>query len=85
MLNVGAYTPKPTDVVAVRLPEVPVIVTLYWPMVALLLADNVSTLLPDVALALHDAVTPLGSEDVTARLTLPLNPLICCTYIVVAA
>jgi hypothetical protein len=61
-------------VVAVRLPDVPVTVTVYWPMVAELAAVSVRVLLPEVGLVPHDAVTPLGKVDVTERLTLPLNP-----------
>lgn len=60
--------------VAVRLPDVPVMVKEYWPMVAEVLAVSVSRLLPDVGFVPHDAVTPPGKVDVTARLTLPVNP-----------
>jgi len=63
-----------TVVVAVRLPAVPVMVNGVVPGVAELFAASVSTLLPDVGFVPHDAVTPLGSVDVTARLTLPVNP-----------
>ena len=44
------------------------------PIGAVLLAVSVSRSLPVGELALHDAVTPLGSPD-AAKLTLPLNPL----------
>ena len=56
------------------MPDVPVMVKGYWPTIAELLAVSVSKLVPDVGLVPHDAVTPLGKPDVTARLTLPLNP-----------
>jgi hypothetical protein len=46
----------------------------YWPTVAELLAVNVSKLVPEVGFVPHDAVTPLGKADVTARFTLPVNP-----------
>lgn len=61
------------EVVAVTLPEVPVIVTVAAPVVAVLLAVNVSTLLPVAGLVPNAAVTPLGSPD-AARVTLPVNP-----------
>lgn len=71
-------------VVAVRLPEVPVIVTAVFPAAAALVAVSVSTLVPDVGFVPHDAVTPLGSVDVTARVTFPVNPPASVTVIVVA-
>jgi hypothetical protein len=61
------------EVAAVRAPDVPVIVTVAFPNVAVLLAVSVSWLVPDVGFGFHDAVTPLGSP-VAAKLTLPLNP-----------
>jgi hypothetical protein len=73
-VNVCAYTPRESVVVAVRFPDVPVIVRLYWPMGAELLAVTVSKLYPDVGFVPHDAVTPTGKADVTARFTLPVNP-----------
>lgn len=68
-------------VVAVRLPEVPVIVTVADPVVAVLLAVSVSTLVPVVGLVLNAAVTPLGRPD-AARVTLPVNPPMSVTVIV---
>jgi hypothetical protein len=60
--------------VCVRLPEVPVIVTVAAPTVAVFAAINVSVL-DVVALAgLNDAVTPAG-KPLAARLTEPLKPL----------
>ena len=38
------------------------------------LAFSVSTLLPEVGLVLHDAVTPVGNADARARVTFPVNP-----------
>jgi hypothetical protein len=61
-------------VVAVKEPEVPVMVSVYCPRLALLLAVKVSMLLPVVGFGLKDAVTPLGRPEVRARFTLPLNP-----------
>jgi hypothetical protein len=60
-------------VVAVTDPAVPVIVTVYCPGAAALLAFSVSTLLAFVGLGAKDAVTPLGSP-VTARVALPVKP-----------
>jgi len=73
-VKVGAYTVRLRVVLAVREPEVPVMVRPTFAAGAELLAVRVSTLDPLVGLVLHDAVTPVGSADVTARLTLPLNP-----------
>jgi len=68
-----AFTVRETVVVAVRLPEVPVIVTVEVPVVAVELAVSVSTLVPLVGFVPNAAVTPLGRPD-AARVTLPVNP-----------
>ena len=68
-------------VVAVRLPEVPVIVTVDVPVVAVALAVRVSTLVPVVGLVPKVAVTPLGKPD-AASVTLPENPPTSVTEIV---
>ena len=60
-------------VLAVRLPEVPVMVTVDVPGAAELLAATVSILDAAVGLALNEAVTPVGRPE-AARVTLPLNP-----------
>jgi hypothetical protein len=60
-------------VLTVRLPEVPVMVALYCPGAAVLLAVSVSVLEPVAGFGEKEAVTPLG-RPVTARFTLPLNP-----------
>jgi hypothetical protein len=73
-VKVGAKIPKLTVVVADRLPEAPVIVRVLVPMLAELLAVSVSMLYPVVGFGVKEAVTPLGSPDVTARFTLPANP-----------
>ena len=62
-----------TLVVALRLPDVPVIVTVAGPAVAVLLAVSVSTLLFVAGLVPKVAVTPLG-RPLAARVTLPVNP-----------
>ena len=46
----------------------------YCPTTAELLVVSVRILIPEVGFALHVAVTPAGRPDVTARLTLPVNP-----------
>ena len=66
-------TVKATVVDAVRLPEVPVMVTVAAPVVAVLLAVSVSVLLPVVGLVPNTAVTPLGKPE-AASITLPVNP-----------
>lgn len=60
-------------VLAVVEPDVPVIVTVAEPVVALLPALNVSTLLPVVGFVPKEAVTPLGRPE-AASVTLPVNP-----------
>jgi len=64
-------------------PEVPVTVTAVGPpRVAELLAVTVKVLVVVAGLGLNDAVTPVGSVDVTANCTLPVNPLVAFTVIV---
>jgi hypothetical protein len=75
------FTVSARVVVAVKLPEVPVIVTVADPVVAVLLAVSVSTLVPVVGLVPNAAVTPLGRPD-AARVTLPVNPPTSVTVIV---
>jgi hypothetical protein len=55
-----------------KVPEVPVIVTVDVPATAVLAAVRVSVLMPDLT-ALRVAVTPLGSPD-AASATVPLKP-----------
>ena len=75
------FTVNARVVVAVRLPEVPVIVTVADPVVAVLLAVSVSTLVPVVGFVPKAAVTPVGRPD-AARVTLPVNPPTSVTVIV---
>jgi len=58
----------------VRVPDVPVMVTLAVPTVAVLVAVNVNVLVVVVFAGLNDAVTPLGRPDAD-KATLPLKPL----------
>jgi hypothetical protein len=60
-------------VVAVNVPDVPVMMTFEVPAVAVVLAVRVSTLAPVVGLVLNTAPTPVGSPD-AANVTLPANP-----------
>ncbi len=57
----------------VKLPDVPVMVTMTVPVAAVLVADSVSVLVLVVLLGLNDAVTPLGSPDAD-KSTFPLKP-----------
>lgn len=75
------FTVNARVVVAVKLPEVPVIVTVAGPVVAVLLAVSVSTLVPVVGFVPNAAVTPLGRPD-AAKVTLPVNPPTSVTVIV---
>jgi hypothetical protein len=71
----ATFTVNATVVVSVRLPAVPVIVTVTGPpVVAVPLAVKVKTLDPVVVgLGLNEAVTPLGNP-VAASVTPPVNP-----------
>jgi hypothetical protein len=71
-------------VVAVVLPEVPVIDTAAGPVVAVLLAVSSSTLALVDDAGLNDAVTPLG-KPVAVKATLPVNPPVSVTVMVSVA
>ncbi len=60
-------------VVAVVVPDVPVMVTEEVPTVVVALAVNVSWLVPVVGLVPNATVTPFG-RPVAAKVTLPVNP-----------
>lgn len=62
-----------TVVLAVRLPDVPLMVTVAVPTAAEVLAFSVSTLLPIVGLVAKAAVTPEGRPE-AVNVTLPVNP-----------
>ena len=71
-------------VVAVSVPDVPVMVTVELPVVAVLLAVRVNILLPVVGLAPKTADTPVG-KPATVSATLPVNPPMSVTVIVSVA
>lgn len=79
-----AFTVRTMVVVADRLPEVPVMVTVAVPEVAESLAVSVNTLVSVVGFEPNIAVTPLG-RPVAASATLPVNPLAGATVMVLAA
>lgn len=80
-LGVELVTESAMVVFAVVLPEVPVMVTVAAPTVAVLLAVSVSTLELEDDAGLNDAVTPLGIPVATND-TLPVNPPTCATVMV---
>jgi hypothetical protein len=61
-------------VVAVRLPDVPVMVTVVVPAFAVALAVKVKTLVEVAGFGLKEAVTPAGNLELVS-VTLPENPL----------
>ena len=73
-----------TVVVAVKLPDVPVIVIVVVPVVAVALAVNVSVLVVVAGFGLKAAVTPLGNP-VAENETFPLKPFDGVMVIVLAA
>lgn len=60
--------------VFVKLPEVPVMVTVKIPAVAVAVADRVKTLLAVTGFVPKVPLTPFGKPD-AVKLTLPLKPL----------
>ena len=64
---------RETVVVFVKLPEVPVMVTVADPTAAVLLAVSVSVLVLVALPGLNEAVTPAGKPEAD-KLTLPLKP-----------
>ena len=67
------FTVRPMLVVCVKLPAVPVTVTVAVPVAATLLADSVRVLDPVTGLELKEAVTPLGKPEGDSE-TLVLKP-----------
>ena len=85
VIGVGAQVGLPMvnaiAVLAVRLPEVPIMVTVDVPTGAELLTTSVAALDDVVGLVPNDAVTPVGRPE-AARVTVPLNPPTSATVIV---
>jgi len=79
----AAFTVRLTVAVCVRLPDVPVIVTVLVPVAAALLAVNVSELVVVAGFVLKVPETPLGSVDVD-NVTFPVKPFLGVTVIVSA-
>ena len=79
--NFGAVIVSPNVVVAVMLPDVPVMVSVLVLAVAEALAVRVSMLVPLVVAGEKEAVTPLGNPEI-ARFTLPVKPYSGTTVIV---
>ena len=70
----GGATVRLMVVVWVRLPDVPVMVTVAVPVAAVVLAVSVKVLVDVAGFGLKAAVTPVGKPE-AVRLTLPVNPL----------
>lgn len=71
----AAVTVRLIVVVCVKLPDVPVMVSVTGPpATAKLLAAKVNMLELAAGFGTNDAVTPLGKGEVTARFTLPVKP-----------
>jgi hypothetical protein len=68
-----ALTVSAMVVVSVKLPDVPVTVTVAVPVFAVALAVKVNTLLDEAGFGLKAAVTPLGKPD-AEKVTLPVKP-----------
>jgi hypothetical protein len=69
---------------AARLPDVPLMVTVAGPAVAVALAVSVTTLVVVAGLVANVAVTPVGNPE-AVKVTLPVNPLLGTTAIVLVA
>lgn len=73
--NCSGLSDNAIVVVALRAPEVPVIVTMAGAKAgADPLTVSARKLVVAVGLLIHEAVTPAGRTEVTARFTLPVNP-----------
>ena len=73
-VKLGACTAAVTLVLAVNVPEVPVMVIAWLAEGAELVAVSVRTDDPVAGFGENDAVTPVGKAEDTARLTLPVKP-----------
>jgi hypothetical protein len=73
MVKLGFATVRLIGMLFVKLPDVPVIVTVSVPLAALALAVKVNVLSEVAGFGLNAAVTPFGKPDAES-VTLPLNP-----------
>ncbi len=64
---------RETAAVFLKLPDVPVMVTVTVPIIAVPVADRVKTLVVDAGFVLKTALTPVGRPD-AVKFTFPLNP-----------
>ena len=69
----GGLMVRYSVLVAVKLPDVPVMVIVGVPGAAALVVESVNVLLPVVGFGENDAVTPLGNPE-AAKVTAPVNP-----------
>src|SRR5712692_683600 len=69
----AGFTVREITAEFVKLPDVPVMVTVAAPVVAVLLTASAKVLVAVAGLGLNEAVTPLGRPEAD-RLTLPLKP-----------
>lgn len=69
----AAVTVRLIEAVLERVPDVPVTMTVTFPVVALLLAVRVSVLVEVAGLVVNVAVTPLGKPE-AASVTFPAKP-----------
>ena len=79
--NFGAVIVSPNVVVAVILPDVPVMVSVLVLAIAEALAVRVNVVVPLVVAGENEAVTPLGNPEI-AKFTLPVKPYSGTTMIV---
>ncbi len=70
----AGFTVRETVVLLVRLPDVPVTVSVTVPVVAVPVADSVKRLLLVAGFVPNVALTPFGKPE-AVKFTLPLNPL----------
>jgi hypothetical protein len=74
-------TVRESAAIFVKVPDVPVMVTVDVPVVALALAVTVNVLVPVGLVGLKEAVTPLGRPEAD-KSTFPLKPFCAVTVIV---
>lgn len=78
----SSFTVRVTVVTFIKLPDMPVIITVAVPTSAVPLAVSIKVLVVDVLLGLKDVLTPLGRPEAD-KLTSPLKPFWGVTVIVI--